>query len=177
MLAEVLATDVPVLVDADALTLLAREPDLVRRRSAPTVLTPHDREFARFGRDVGPDRIGAARRLAADLGAVVLLKGDATVVADPDGTTFVNGTGTAAWPPRAPATCSAGSPARARHPAVTGCRAVEAARRRRAPARPHRPAGRASAGRCSPATSCGGCPRPSAGCAGSGRPAWETRSA
>lgn len=95
VLAEVLATDVPVLVDADALTLLAREPDLVRRRSAPTVLTPHDREFARFGGDVGPDRIGATRRLAADLGAVVLLKGDATVVAAPDGATFVNGTGTA----------------------------------------------------------------------------------
>jgi hydroxyethylthiazole kinase-like uncharacterized protein yjeF len=100
VLAEVLATDVPVLVDADALTLLAREPDLVRRRSAPTVLTPHDREFARFGiagggDGVGADRIGAARRLAADLGAVVLLKGDATVVADPDGTAFVNGTGTA----------------------------------------------------------------------------------
>jgi len=94
VLAEVLATDVPVLVDADALTLLAREPDLVRRRGAPTVLTPHDREFARFGREVGRDRIGAARRLAADLGAVVLLKGDATVVADPGGTTFVNGTGT-----------------------------------------------------------------------------------
>lgn len=95
VLAEVLATDVPVLVDADALTLLAREPDLVRRRGAPTVLTPHDREFARFGTEVGADRIGAARRLAADLGAVVLLKGDATVVAAPDGTTFVNGTGTA----------------------------------------------------------------------------------
>lgn len=94
-LVEVLATDVPVLVDADALTLLAREPDLVRRRSAPTVLTPHDREFERFGSPVGADRVGAARALAADLGAVVLLKGDATVVADPDGTAFVNGTGTA----------------------------------------------------------------------------------
>ncbi len=94
VLAEVLATDVPVLVDADALTLLAREPELVRRRTAATVLTPHDREFERFGAPVGTDRIGAARRLAADLGAVVLLKGDATVVADPDGTAFVNGTGT-----------------------------------------------------------------------------------
>ncbi|SDE30684.1 yjeF C-terminal region, hydroxyethylthiazole kinase-related/yjeF N-terminal region [Blastococcus fimeti] len=95
VLAEVLATDVPVLVDADALTLLALEPELVRRRSATTVLTPHDREFERFGEPVGADRIGAARRLAAELGAVVLLKGDATVVADPDGTAFVNGTGTA----------------------------------------------------------------------------------
>jgi ADP-dependent NAD(P)H-hydrate dehydratase / NAD(P)H-hydrate epimerase len=94
VLAEVLATDLPVLVDADGLTLLAQDDDLVRRRSAPTVLTPHDREFERFGPRIGDDRIGAARRLAADLGAVVLLKGDATVVAGPDGTTFVNATGT-----------------------------------------------------------------------------------
>jgi hydroxyethylthiazole kinase-like uncharacterized protein yjeF len=94
VLAEVLGTDLPVLVDADGLTMAAKEPDLVRRRSAPTVLTPHDREFARFGAEVGTDRIGAARRLAADLGAVVLLKGDATVVAGPDGAAFVNATGT-----------------------------------------------------------------------------------
>ncbi|MGY1737685.1 NAD(P)H-hydrate dehydratase [Geodermatophilus sp. SYSU D00684] len=94
VLAEVLATDLPVVVDADALTMAAREPDLVRRRTAPTVLTPHDREFERFGVAVGADRVGSARRLAADLGAVVLLKGSATVVADPDGTAFVNGTGT-----------------------------------------------------------------------------------
>jgi hydroxyethylthiazole kinase-like uncharacterized protein yjeF len=94
VLAEVLATDLPVLVDADGLTMLADDQDLVRRRSAPTVLTPHDREFERFGTKLGDDRIAAARALAADLGAVVLLKGDATVVADADGTTFVNGTGT-----------------------------------------------------------------------------------
>jgi hydroxyethylthiazole kinase-like uncharacterized protein yjeF len=94
VLAEVLATDLPVLVDADGLTMLAQAPDLARRRSAPTVLTPHDREFERFGTTIGDDRIGAVRKLAADLGAVVLLKGDATVVADADGTTYVNGTGT-----------------------------------------------------------------------------------
>jgi hydroxyethylthiazole kinase-like uncharacterized protein yjeF len=94
VVAEVLATDLPVLLDADALTLAARRPDLVRDREAPTVLTPHDREYARFGSDVGSDRIGAARRLAADLGAIVLLKGAATVVAGPDGRAFVNGTGT-----------------------------------------------------------------------------------
>ena len=94
VLAEVLATDLPVLVDADALTMAAAEPAMVRDRSAPTVLTPHDREFARFGSEVGADRIGAARRLAADLGCVVLLKGEATVVADETGTAFVNGTGT-----------------------------------------------------------------------------------
>jgi hydroxyethylthiazole kinase-like uncharacterized protein yjeF len=94
VLEEVLATDLPVVVDADALTLLAQQPGLVRGRRGHTLLTPHDREFARFGADVGADRVGAARRLAADLGATVLLKGEATVVADADGTAFVNGTGT-----------------------------------------------------------------------------------
>ena len=94
VLEEVLATDLPVVVDADALTMVAERPGLVRGRRGHTLLTPHDREFARFGAEVGDDRIGAARRLAADLGATVLLKGEATVVADADGTAFVNGTGT-----------------------------------------------------------------------------------
>ncbi|TQN41391.1 hydroxyethylthiazole kinase-like uncharacterized protein yjeF/hydroxyethylthiazole kinase-like uncharacterized protein yjeF [Blastococcus colisei] len=94
VLAEVLATDLPVVVDADALTMLAEQPALVRDRGAGTLLTPHDREFARFGSEVGTDRVGAARRLAAELGCAVLLKGDATVVADAGGAAFVNGTGT-----------------------------------------------------------------------------------
>ena len=89
----VLAQDVPVLVDADALTVCARHPGWLRARTAPTLLTPHDREFARFGREVGPDRLGAARALAAELGVHVLLKGDATVVVGPAGPARVNGTG------------------------------------------------------------------------------------
>jgi ADP-dependent NAD(P)H-hydrate dehydratase / NAD(P)H-hydrate epimerase len=94
VLAEVLATDLPVIVDADGLTMLADDAAAVRDRTAPTLLTPHDREFARFGSDVGADRVGAARELAARLGCAVLLKGEATVVADRDGTAFVNSTGT-----------------------------------------------------------------------------------
>ncbi|MCZ2816990.1 NAD(P)H-hydrate dehydratase [Modestobacter sp. VKM Ac-2984] len=94
VLAEVLATDLPVVVDADGLTLVSQRPELVGERTAPTVLTPHDREFARLFGDVGTDRMAAARRGAAELGCTVLLKGDATVVADAAGNTFVNGTGT-----------------------------------------------------------------------------------
>lgn len=90
-----LGSDVPVLVDADALTLLAAHPDWVRDRPHLTVLTPHDREFGRFGSPVGDDRLAAARALAADLGVVVLLKGSTTVVARPDGTAHANPTGTA----------------------------------------------------------------------------------
>ncbi len=94
LLTDVLRSDLPVIVDADGLTLVARSPGLVRGRSAPTVLTPHDREFARLAGDVGADRVGAARRAAADLRATVLLKGSATVVADPGGRAYVNRTGT-----------------------------------------------------------------------------------
>ena len=57
----------------------------MRDRPAPTVLTPHDREFARIADGPSADRIGSVRAAAADLGAVVLLKGNATVVAAPDG--------------------------------------------------------------------------------------------
>ncbi|OLE29074.1 MAG: NAD(P)H-hydrate dehydratase [Actinobacteria bacterium 13_1_20CM_3_71_11] len=89
----VLATKVPLCLDADALTLLAEEP----RRPGQLVVTPHDREFARLaGEPPGPDRVGSALRLATKLQATVLLKGDRTVVAAPDGTVWVNPTGTAA---------------------------------------------------------------------------------
>lgn len=94
LLRDVLSTGVPVIVDADGLTLLADDLDLVRSRSAPTVLTPHDREFARLFGEVGADRLGAARRAAAAVDAVVLLKGNGTVVAAPDGSAFINPTGT-----------------------------------------------------------------------------------
>jgi len=94
LLRDVLGQDVPVLVDADGLTLLAREPELLRRRGAPTVLTPHDREFERIAGPVGADRVGAARRAAAELGVTMLLKGNATVVAEPGGLAYVNPTGT-----------------------------------------------------------------------------------
>ncbi|TCJ94422.1 bifunctional ADP-dependent NAD(P)H-hydrate dehydratase/NAD(P)H-hydrate epimerase [Nocardia alba] len=93
-LAEVLGTDLPVLVDADGLTILAEEPGLVRGRSAVTVLTPHAGEFARLtGSAVGSDRVGAVRRLAREWEVTVLLKGRATVVASPGQATLVNDAG------------------------------------------------------------------------------------
>ena len=84
ILTKILGTDLPVIVDADALTVLAAHPHLVDQRDAPTVLTPHAGEFERFGfGPPGPDRVGAARRLADALGATVLLKGNVTVIAEP----------------------------------------------------------------------------------------------
>ena len=95
----VLAAPVPVVLDADALTLLVDGSSAarLRQRDAPIVITPHDREFARLAGELpGSDRVGAALRLAAWTNAVVLLKGDRTVIAAPDGRAFVNPTGTPA---------------------------------------------------------------------------------
>jgi hydroxyethylthiazole kinase-like uncharacterized protein yjeF len=93
LLADVLGTDVPVVVDADGVTVLGRNRELLKR-SAPTVLTPHDREFARIADGPSADRLGSARTAASALGATVLLKGNATVVAAPDGRAWINRTGT-----------------------------------------------------------------------------------
>jgi ADP-dependent NAD(P)H-hydrate dehydratase / NAD(P)H-hydrate epimerase len=101
-LAAVLASDVPVLVDADGLTLLAaflRSGGLLAR-SAPTLITPHAGELGRL-LDADPAAIEArrlehARRAAAELGVTVLLKGSTTVVASPvgDAPVYANPTGT-----------------------------------------------------------------------------------
>jgi hydroxyethylthiazole kinase-like uncharacterized protein yjeF len=101
---EVLAADVPVVVDADALTLVAREPellDMLRARTHASVLTPHARELARLLVAVGfeqeSDRLLSVRGLADSLGAIVLAKGPTTIVAPPGGGTgYVVRSGSAA---------------------------------------------------------------------------------
>ncbi|MFF7950029.1 NAD(P)H-hydrate dehydratase [Streptomyces griseorubiginosus] len=95
---EVLASDVPVLVDADGLRLADR--DAVRARTAPTLMTPHAGEAAALlgvpREEVEGARLASARELAARYDATVLLKGSTTLVADPGGGAVrVNPTGTA----------------------------------------------------------------------------------
>ena len=72
----------PVVVDADGINVLSAHRDLLRGRKSPTILTPHDGEFARLGGVIGEDRMAAAADLAEDLGCVVLLKGHETCVTD-----------------------------------------------------------------------------------------------
>lgn len=82
----------PVVVDADGINVLRAHRDLLRGRKSPTILTPHDGEFARLGGIIGEDRMAAAAALADDLGCVVLLKGHETCVTDGvDG--YINPTG------------------------------------------------------------------------------------
>ena len=87
---------VPVVVDADGLFALGRvDAGGVQTGRAPLVLTPHDGEYERLmGCAPGPDRIDAARRMAAASGAVALVKGPTTAVAHPDGQVLLGTTGT-----------------------------------------------------------------------------------
>jgi len=92
-------------LDADALNAIARDASLRtplrarHARASATILTPHPLEAARLlgatAAEVQADRLAAARRLAADTGAVVVLKGSGTLVAAPDGRVAVNPTGDA----------------------------------------------------------------------------------
>lgn len=72
----------PVVVDADGITLLVRHMDILRGRMAPTILTPHDGEFARLFGPVGEDRMASARAAALDSRSIVLLKGYRTCITD-----------------------------------------------------------------------------------------------
>jgi NAD(P)H-hydrate epimerase len=94
------AVGVPVLVDADGLNAHAGSLESLRGRSAPTVLTPHAGELARLldtdSSEVGAHRLACARDAAERSGAVVVLKGDDTIVAEPGGPVAVSPGGTPA---------------------------------------------------------------------------------
>jgi hydroxyethylthiazole kinase-like uncharacterized protein yjeF len=89
--------EIPLVVDADGLYPFAREPDWLRERQAPTVLTPHPGEAATLlgieTSEINRDRPAAARELAKRFGSVVALKGAATVIASPEGRIAINPTG------------------------------------------------------------------------------------
>lgn len=80
----------PVVLDADGINLVSAHKDLLRGRTAPTVLTPHDGEYLRLAGSLGKDRMTAAGDLARELGCVVVLKGHRTWITD--GTSFCRNT-------------------------------------------------------------------------------------
>lgn len=89
--------DLPMVIDADGLNLLADALPLLLERKAATILTPHPGEMARLCRcttaEVQSDRIESARRLAGQYGVHIVLKGARTVIAEPDGMVWINPTG------------------------------------------------------------------------------------
>lgn len=95
-----LRADCPLVLDADALNLLAADPELglaAAKRNAATVLTPHPGEAGRLlgvcTQDVQTDRVAAARDLSTRFAAHVALKGAGTVIAHPDGRYAINTSG------------------------------------------------------------------------------------
>ena len=80
--------EAPLLIDADGLNALGTDLGLLRVRKAPTVLTPHAGELGRLlgceSAEIASHRLAKARLASAEAGAVVVLKGDDTIVADGD---------------------------------------------------------------------------------------------
>jgi NAD(P)H-hydrate epimerase len=87
----------PLVLDADGLNCIAADTTILRRASAPLILTPHPGEMGRLiGRDSGAvqaDRVGTAREFAHRHGCTLVLKGARTVVASPSSWVWVNPTG------------------------------------------------------------------------------------
>jgi len=97
-----LASDIPCVLDADALNLISENGDLRKactRRSAETLVTPHPAEAARLlGSTVAAvqaDRVKAAKLIAENLNASVVLKGNGSIVVARDGHWFINASGNA----------------------------------------------------------------------------------
>lgn len=95
--AVVCGAGLPIVLDADGLNAFSRRPRALSRRPGPTVATPHPGEAGRLlgrsAREIQSDRLAAARALAKTARCCVLLKGEASLTATPDGRIVVNPTG------------------------------------------------------------------------------------
>jgi NAD(P)H-hydrate epimerase len=84
----------PLLVDGDGLTAISQDTSVIKKRSKPTVLTPHVGEMARIARkskeEVQADPVGIVQQTSQDLGAVTVLKGARSLTGLPDGRVFIN---------------------------------------------------------------------------------------
>ncbi len=100
LMEQALSTDLPLVLDADALNLIATHPELgqqLKARKAQSILTPHPAEAARLmgcgSHDIQQDRLGAALVLAGRYNSMVVLKGAGTICALPDENWWINPTG------------------------------------------------------------------------------------
>lgn len=100
VLLKALQAPVPLVLDADALNLIAREADLatmLAQHAKPALMTPHPLEAARLlqttAAEIQADRLSAARRLAWQFNCIVILKGSGSIIAKPDGEIMINPTG------------------------------------------------------------------------------------
>ena len=72
----------PVVVDADGINVLTRHKDILRGRTYPTILTPHEGEFLRFGGTIGENRMASAAYFSKEWNSILLLKGHRTCITD-----------------------------------------------------------------------------------------------
>lgn len=90
----VLKSDIPLILDADALNIISSDTDILRESKAPIILTPHDREFARligcYPENLSGRRGELAVKFAERYDVIVVLKGHKTIVASPSGDVFYN---------------------------------------------------------------------------------------
>ncbi len=91
--------DVPIVLDADALNAVCNNLEVFKSAKVPVIITPHPGEMARLAKltvqQVQSNRKQVAAKFAKEYGVYVVLKGNKTIVASPDGETFVNNTGNA----------------------------------------------------------------------------------
>ncbi|MGQ9920607.1 MAG: NAD(P)H-hydrate dehydratase [Desulfobacca sp.] len=90
-------SNLPLVLDADGLNAIAHDVESVSLSQAPMVLTPHPGEMSRLlkcsTKEIQDNRLEVALEVAAKIGAVVVLKGAQSIIADPDGRAMINSTG------------------------------------------------------------------------------------
>ncbi len=91
------AIDRPLIIDGDGITAISKNPEKIRVRRAPTIITPHAAEFARLIntdlKSIQEDPAGILRKACRDLAAYIVLKGAHTMICRPDGYIYINMTG------------------------------------------------------------------------------------
>ena len=90
---DLLDMEKPLVLDADGLNAISENAELLQKRPAVTVLTPHEGEFLRLGGDLSRGREAAAAVFSQKYGVYLILKGHRTLIADPEGRLAVNNTG------------------------------------------------------------------------------------
>ena len=90
---DLLNMEKPLVLDADGLNAISENAELLQKRPAVTVLTPHEGEFLRLGGDLSRGREAAAAAFSQKYGVYLILKGHRTLIADPEGRMAVNTTG------------------------------------------------------------------------------------
>ena len=87
----------PLLIDGDGITAICKDLDIIKKRSAPTILTPHLGEMSSITgttvREIDEDKIGILQTTAKELGAIIVLKGAHTLIGYPDERVFINVSG------------------------------------------------------------------------------------